>query len=110
MTRAKPLKILIRRIFVAVNELRAKNRLVLTGTPIENSLTDLWSQIEFINPGLLGNIAFFKTYFSNPIEKVGDELKREKLKKFIQPFILRRTKEEVATDLPELKRTFFYAV
>ncbi len=90
------------KIFLAVNELNTKNRLVLTGTPIENSLTDLWSQIEFINPGLLGNITFFKTYFSNPIEKSGDELKREKLKKFIQPFILRRTKEEVATDLPEL--------
>jgi SNF2 family DNA or RNA helicase len=94
------------KIFLAVNELRAKNRLVLTGTPIENSLTDLWSQIEFINPGLLGNISFFKNYFSNPIEKVGDELKREKLKKFIQPFILRRTKEEVATDLPELNEQF----
>lgn len=90
------------KIFLAVTRLKAKNRLVLTGTPIENSLTDLWSQIEFLNPGLLGSIEFFKNYFSNPIEKEGDEQKREKLKKLIQPFILRRTKKEVATDLPEL--------
>ncbi len=90
------------KIFQAVTELKSQYRLVLTGTPIENSLTDLWSQIEFINPGLLGDLRFFKQYFANPIEKDNDEKKREKLKRLILPFILRRTKQEVAPDLPEL--------
>ena len=96
------------KIFQAVTELKAKNRLVLTGTPIENSLTDLWSQIEFINPGILGDIGFFRQYFAHPIEKDGDEKKREKLKHLIQPFILRRTKQEVATDLPPLSEQILY--
>jgi SNF2 family DNA or RNA helicase len=96
------------KIFQAVTELNAKNRLVLTGTPIENSLTDLWSQIEFINPGILGDIGFFRQYFAYPIEKEGDEKKRDKLKLLIQPFILRRTKQEVATDLPPLTEQTVY--
>ena len=90
------------KIFQAVTELNSKFRLVLTGTPIENSLTDLWSQIEFINPGLLGDLQFFRQYFAYPIEKENDEKKQEKLKRLIQPFILRRTKQEVAPDLPAL--------
>ncbi|MDP4209328.1 MAG: DEAD/DEAH box helicase [Bacteroidota bacterium] len=90
------------KIFQAVTELRSKNRLVLTGTPIENSLTDLWSQIEFLNPGILGDVNFFRQYFAYPIEREGDEAKRDKLKNLIHPFILRRTKQEVATDLPPL--------
>jgi SNF2 family DNA or RNA helicase len=90
------------KIFQAVTELQSKHRLVLTGTPIENSLTDLWSQIEFINPGILGDLGFFKEYFAYPIEKEGDDKKREKLKHLIHPFILRRTKQEVAPDLPQL--------
>jgi SNF2 family DNA or RNA helicase len=96
------------KIFQAITELKSKNRLVLTGTPIENSLTDLWSQIEFINPGILGDIGFFRQYFANPIEREGDEKKREKLKQLIQPFILRRTKKEVATDLPPLTEQVHY--
>jgi SNF2 family DNA or RNA helicase len=90
------------KIFAAISDLKSKYRLVLTGTPIENSLTDLWSQIEFINPGILGEIGFFRQYFVNPVEKDGNEEKREKLKRIIQPFILRRTKKEVAPDLPTL--------
>ena len=90
------------KIFAAITELKAKYRLVLTGTPIENSLTDLWSQIEFLNPGILGDLGFFRQYFVIPIEKEGDEKKRDKLKRIIQPFILRRTKQEVAPDLPAL--------
>jgi SNF2 family DNA or RNA helicase len=90
------------KIFQAVTELKSSNRMVLTGTPIENSLTDLWSQIEFLNPGLLGELAFFKSYFVTPIEKENNETKRDKLKRLIQPFILRRTKQEVAVDLPML--------
>jgi superfamily II DNA or RNA helicase len=90
------------KIFQAVTELKSLHRLVLTGTPIENSLTDLWSQMEFINPGILNDLNFFKQYFVYPIEKDGDEEKRDRLKRLIQPFILRRTKQAVATDLPAL--------
>lgn len=96
------------KIFQAITELKSRNRLVLTGTPIENSLTDLWSQIEFLNPGILGDIGFFRQYFAHPIEKDGDENKRDKLKRLIQPFILRRTKQEVATDLPPLTEQILY--
>jgi hypothetical protein len=90
------------KIFQTITELKARYRIVLTGTPIENSLTDLWSQMEFINPGLLGDLGFFRHYFSNPIEKENNEERRDKLKRLIQPFILRRTKQEVATDLPPI--------
>jgi SNF2 family DNA or RNA helicase len=77
-------------------------KLVLTGTPVENSLTDLWSQLNFVNPGLLGDLSFFWREFTRPIEKNGDYEKEMKLSKIIKPFILRRTKEMVAKDLPPL--------
>jgi SNF2 family DNA or RNA helicase len=96
------------KIFQAVTELKSLHRLVLTGTPIENSLTDLWSQMEFINPGLFGELNFFRQHFVNPIEKDSDEAKRDRLKRLIQPFILRRTKKEVATDLPELTEQILF--
>ncbi len=86
--------------YKAVIKLKATNRLAITGTPVENSLTDLWSQINFINPGLLGNFAFFKNEFVTPIEKNNDEEPGEKLKSLIHPFILRRTKNQVAKELP----------
>ena len=73
---------------------------MLTGTPIENSLVDLWSQINFVNPGLLGTLSFFKRSFVQAIEKKRDEGREEKLKELINPFILRRTKAEVARELP----------
>lgn len=85
----------------AVRKLSSKYKLVLTGTPIENSTLDLWSQMSFINPGLLGNQTFFKNEFVMPIEKKRDEKKKEKLYFLIKPFILRRHKSQVATDLPE---------
>jgi superfamily II DNA or RNA helicase len=80
--------------------LTAEHRMVLTGTPIENSLTDLWSQINFVNPGLLGTLGSFRRRFVQPIEKKRDEDREEKLKELINPFVLRRTKEEVARELP----------
>jgi len=82
--------------------LRSKHRLVLTGTPIENSLSDLWSQMNFLNPGLLGTQAFFQKTFITPIEKLADQKQQEQLQLIIRPFILRRKKDEVAKDLPPL--------
>lgn len=87
--------------YKAVSQLDTQYRMVLTGTPIENSLTDLWSQLNFVNQGLLGSLTFFKNEFVTPIEKYEDELQQERLKKIIQPFVLRRTKNEVEKDLPE---------
>ncbi len=83
-----------------VKMLNSKNKLILTGTPLENSTMDLWSQMTFINPGLLGNQTFFKNEFLYPIEKQNDESKTKKLYSIIKPFILRRHKSQVATDLP----------
>ena len=87
-------------LYKTVTRLRSEFKLVLTGTPVENSLTDLWTQLNFVNPGLLGDLAFFRREFAKPIEKMGDDEKEFKLRKIIQPFILRRTKEMVASDLP----------
>jgi len=87
-------------LYRTVTRLISEFKLVLTGTPIENSLTDLWTQLNFVNPGLLGELAFFRREFAKPIEKMGDDEQELKLRKIIQPFILRRTKEMVASDLP----------
>lgn len=94
--------------FKAVKQLQANNRIALTGTPIENSLTDLWAQFEFINPGILGTFELFKKEFQLPIEKKGDVKASERLKKIIAPFILRRTKQQVAQDLPPLIEKIYY--
>ncbi len=85
----------------AVKQLSSRRKLILTGTPIENSTLDLWSQMSFVNPGLLGNQSFFRNEFLNPIEKNSDEQKTIKLNAIIKPFILRRDKSQVATELPE---------
>src|SRR5690554_1296153 len=85
----------------AVNTLSSQHRLMLTGTPVENSTMDLWSQMNFINPGLLGGQSTFKKQFLQPIEKKQNEQKAAKLHALIKPFVLRRLKTQVATDLPE---------
>ncbi|KAA6440681.1 DEAD/DEAH box helicase [Dyadobacter flavalbus] len=85
----------------AVKNLNAAYRLILTGTPVENNTLDLWSQMSFVNPGLLGSQSFFRDEFQVPIEKRGDEEKTKRLYNLIKPFILRRLKSQVATDLPE---------
>ena len=85
----------------SVKELRCQHRLVLSGTPVENSTLDLWSQMNFANPGLLGDQAFFRNQFLNPIEKQQDEAKLKRLYSMIKPFVLRRHKGQVATELPE---------
>ncbi|KAA9331906.1 DEAD/DEAH box helicase [Adhaeribacter soli] len=84
----------------SVRELKSRHRLILTGTPVENSTMDLWSQMSFINPGLLGTQNFFRNEFLKPIEKDKDEVKTKKLHALIKPFILRRHKSQVATELP----------
>lgn len=85
----------------AVMQLNAAHRLILTGTPLENSTMDLWSQMTFINPGLLGSQTFFRNEFQIPIEKRNDDQKMQRLYGIIKPFMLRRNKSQVATDLPE---------
>ena len=90
-------------LYESVNRLCAPHKLALTGTPIENALSDLWAQFNFINPGLLGAFSFFK---NNYIRKIKENCKssEEALQQLIQPFFLRRTKEEVALDLPLLSQ------
>jgi SNF2 family DNA or RNA helicase len=88
-------------IATAVNKLKSKRRLILTGTPVENGTMDLWSQMNFVNPGLLGNQLTFKKQFLQPIEKQHDREKASRLHAMIKPFILRRLKSQVAKDLPE---------
>lgn len=85
----------------AVVQLNTAHRLILTGTPLENSTMDIWSQMSFINPGLLGSQSFFRNEFQIPIEKRHDEIKTNRLYQLIKPFMLRRNKAQVATDLPE---------
>lgn len=92
----------------AVNDLKSKYKLVLSGTPIENSTMDLWSQMTFVNDGLLGTQKFFKNTFQIPIEKKSDDEKKKKLYTIIKPFILRRTKSQVLTELPEkIEQTYY---
>lgn len=84
----------------AVKQLKSSHKLVLTGTPIENSVQELWSQFSFINPGLVGSLQAFTEKFVVPIEKGKDIHKLQQLKAVIKPFLLRRTKDQVAKDLP----------
>lgn len=84
----------------AVQLLKSKNRLILSGTPVQNNTYDLYAQFNFINPGLLGNRDFFKE-FANGIDKYNDAEKAAQLRKMVYPFMLRRTKEQVAPDLPD---------
>ena len=81
--------------------IKAKNKICLTGTPMENNLTDLWSMFDLLKPGYLGSRKWYVNKFAFPVEKRGDKEKAEILRKMIFPFILRRTKENVEADLPE---------
>jgi len=80
--------------------LKARHRLSLTGTPLENHLGELWAQYDFLMPGLLGNAKRFTQVFRTPIEKLGEEDMRVRLGERVRPFLLRRTKEQVLKDLP----------
>jgi len=94
--------------FKAVRQLKSRHRLVLSGTPIENSVSDLWTQLTFLNPGLLGTQSFFNEEYVQAIEKKKDEDKARKLQAIIKPFVLRRTKEQVAAELPPKTEHIFY--
>jgi superfamily II DNA or RNA helicase len=83
-----------------VRSLRVRHRLCLTGTPLENHLGELWSLFDFLLPGLLGSDKQFRQTLRNPIEKQGDQAATERLALRLRPFMLRRTKQEVATELP----------
>ncbi|GMQ84160.1 MAG: hypothetical protein BMS9Abin06_0922 [Gammaproteobacteria bacterium] len=83
-----------------VREIDARHRLCLTGTPMENHLGELWSLFDFLLPDLLGNSKQFRRFFRTPIEKHGDEATAERLSRRIRPFLLRRTKQQVAAELP----------
>ncbi len=97
------------KISKAVRTLNSAHKLILSGTPLENSITDLWSQMSFINPGLLGSHSWFTQTFSIPIEKKGDQQMLVKLRSLIKPFILRRTKSQVASELPPKTEQIFYS-
>ncbi len=94
--------------YQAVKQLKSRHKLILSGTPVENTVNDLWTQMSFINPGLLGNQQFFLNEFVTPIEKKKDEDKAHRLQALIKPFVLRRTKEQVATELPPKTEQLFY--
>ncbi|HEY0272487.1 MAG TPA: DEAD/DEAH box helicase, partial [Chitinophaga sp.] len=86
--------------YKAVRLLQARNRIVITGTPVENNTFDLYGQLSFACPGLLGSKQFFKDVYAIPIDKFKDSGHAAILQRKIQPFILRRTKEQVAAELP----------
>jgi SNF2 family DNA or RNA helicase len=85
----------------AAGLLNAKNRLCMSGTPLQNNTFDMFAQMNFLNPGMLGSMEFFRQEFAIPIDKFGEKDQKEHLRKLLYPFILRRTKEQVAKDLPE---------
>jgi SNF2 family DNA or RNA helicase len=90
---------------LSLKGLRARHRLCLSGTPLENHLGELWSLMDFVCPGLLGSEAQFREHYRNPIEKRHDTLQAEHLARRVRPFILRRTKLQVARELPEKTET-----
>ncbi|MEB3100921.1 SNF2-related protein [Ferviditalea candida] len=94
----------------SIRKLQADHRIALTGTPIENRLTELWSIFDFINPRYLGNLAQFKRAYVNPIEKNNDPQLISQVQKLIQPFLLRRLKKDPAIqlDLPEKNESKVY--
>jgi non-specific serine/threonine protein kinase len=84
----------------AARLLQGNHKLVLTGTPVENSTVELWSQFSFLNPGLLGSLDYFKSEFASPIERKNDTQALDLLRRMVYPFVLRRTKAQVAPELP----------
>lgn len=92
------------KISKAVRKIDAHNRLCLSGTPVQNSAQDLWAQFQFLNPGMLGSLKEFKSRWVKKTGLSDEAFKKagETLQRMLKPFVLRRTKQQVATDLPEL--------
>ena len=80
----------------------------MSGTPLQNNTFDIFAQMNFLNPGLLGSMEFFRNEFATPIDKFGEPEQKEHLRKLLFPFILRRTKEQVAKELPEKTETILF--
>lgn len=93
----------------SVKVLNAEARFALTGTPVENSLAEVWSVFDFLMPGYLYHYAKFRKQFESPIVKQGDEATAKNLRKMVSPFILRRMKKDVLKELPEKIETVLYA-
>ena len=92
----------------AVKAIKSDLRFALTGTPIENTLAELWSIFDFVMPGYLYNYSYFKKNYETPIVKKNDEKAIKSLQRLISPFILRRMKKEVLTELPEKTETILF--
>jgi superfamily II DNA or RNA helicase len=90
----------VSKVTKAATLLNAKHKLCMSGTPLQNNTFDIYAQMNFLNPGMLGSMENFKNEFSVPIDKFGDKERKDHLRKILYPFILRRTKEQVAKDLP----------
>jgi SNF2 family DNA or RNA helicase len=84
-----------------VRRLEARHRLCLTGTPLENHLGELWALFHFLNPGFLGDQQSFRRLYRTPIEEHGDQARAQALQRRVRPFLLRRTKQSVARELPD---------
>ena len=85
--------------------LNGSHRFTLTGTPVENRLSDIWSQFHFVNPGMLGGLSDFKRYYGSPVEEDPEGLEAQRLRSLVAPFLLRRTKQQVEPELPPLTET-----
>lgn len=94
--------------YKAARLLQSRNKVVLTGTPVENNTFDIYGQLSFACPGLLGNKQQFKDLYSTPIDKFSNSKRAAELQRKISPFILRRTKKQVATELPEKTEMVIY--
>ncbi len=94
----------------AVRSLRARNRIALTGTPVENRLSELWSIVEFLNPGYLDSHERFRQRYIVPIERYNDDARAAELRHLVQPFLLRRVKSDptIISDLPEKNEMVVY--
>lgn len=88
--------------------LQSRHRLCMSGTPLQNNTFDIFAQMNFLNPGMLGTMEFFRQEFAIPIDKFGEQEQKDHLKKLLYPFILRRTKEQVARDLPEKQEMILF--
>jgi non-specific serine/threonine protein kinase len=92
----------------AATLLNAKHKLCMSGTPLQNNTFDIYAQMNFLNPGMLGSVEYFRNEFATPIDKFGEREHKDHLRKLLFPFILRRTKEQVAKDLPAKTETILF--